>query len=242
LTGYAQHLASHLGEFHGAHHRTPWNSAIQESMADKWLQLDRDQANLRWFDYLGVHPTTLTYYFAHCWEAVHKLYWRRCRDERSAEFVRPWRGNDPMLRSTHAVTCLWRARQTADSLSCRYPVFLNSCYKTSTDRGWGRMPQPNHMYSEAMLESALDAWENEKGASIQWPTSPQFRLYKRGGYSSVQRRFIVWLCNQIRQRESKIHTLATALTRRHLSPEIVAGVFGSEQLKRAQRLIKGNRK
>lgn len=115
-----------------------------ERIGPALLKREVDLFNNCWFDYRFMHPTLRTYVFADIYISLFKEFYERHIDIDSTKargFSRP----DPLdnrppriskerieagvkARKLRTPTCLWRARQTADSLGMPYHEYIKGCF------------------------------------------------------------------------------------------------------------------
>lgn len=209
---------------------------------DSWMlelahipaELREDEAALqssRWFDYRHLLPAQATLLFATTYEEVYREKYAQLRDYRDAHKVAPLRGQD-IFKSTDLLP-LWRARQAADRIGCRYDFYLRFAFDRAWERGWAYMPRPNQLYGEDLVLDVADAWAELRRASLQLARSERFKMARYNGHPD-QDAYHDYLIEQVRDREHPHLVLARLIYREKCLPAELAGEqFGSEVLRRA---------
>lgn len=166
---------------------------IPQALRDNEAEL-RQQ---RWFDYRHLTPAEATYLFAAEYRHAYVEAYKRQRDIRTAEHIRPFAPDD--IFACKELNAMWQVRQAADSIGCKYDFYLRFVFDRFAQRGWRYLPRPNQMASEELVLDIRDAWHIECAASLQ---VAELALYRAAAYNDTpeQNQYYDWLCMQIMQR------------------------------------------
>lgn len=193
----------------------------------------------RWFDYRDMLPAQATQHFADRYDAIYREVYSALRDYRKADDVVALRHDD--LFKSPELLALWRARQAADAIGCKYDFYLRQAFKMAWDRGWTYIPRPNQIYGEALTQDIADQWKLERAASLQLAESPFFRNDAYVGHPN-QDAYHQYLVAEIKQREHPHLSLARVMFKERALPVEVAGAhFPVTVLRRARLLSPSNR-
>tara|TARA_B100002049_G_scaffold236750_1_gene224415 strand:+ start:3166 stop:3855 length:690 start_codon:yes stop_codon:yes gene_type:complete len=191
----------------------------------------------KWFDYRSLHPVHATELFAECYrEAYRRIAAERIDyiDGLKNSGIKP--GGLFDLTKTQA-TGLWRARQSADSLGCRYDFYTLTALRWCEDRHWDRVPRPNQLYSEALVEHVSFRWRLYSAQCLQLAQDGRFTQLTPDRLDSQQRAYVDYLVAQVHDRvhpELAVHSLVTRYST--FTPELARQEFGSELFERAMRI------
>lgn len=187
----------------------------------------------RWFDYRHMLPTEATTHFTEEYDRIYREYYAMTRDKDSADEAMTrvvadlWKGSD--------LIAMWRARQGADRIGCKYEFLLRFCFRRFWERGHTYLPRPNQFYGEEMLLDANDAWQAHLAGSLELAKHERFRLDAYVGHPD-QVAYHTFLVEQIKKREHHHMLLARLVFKEKVLPEEVAGEhFGAEVINRARR-------
>jgi hypothetical protein len=186
----------------------------------------------RWFDYRFMTPAEATYLFAAEYRHAYIEAFKRTRDIRTADKVRPFSPDD--IFESKELTAMWQARQAADMIGCRYEFFLRFAFLRFEHRGWRFFPRANQLSPEELVLDIRDAWATECRASLQVAQLP---IYRAEAYAGVpeQDEYHEWLCGQVKHREHPHLALSRLVYSDPILPEQVAEKhFSAEILKRAK--------
>jgi hypothetical protein len=108
----------------------------------------------RWFDYHDLTPGQATLLFARTFNEVAQRYWEKTQSVTTDMKSVPV--NEAGLMVTQCDIAVWRARQEADRLGCRYETMITFAFERFLNRGFSFMPRPNQIYSEEILLDLAD--------------------------------------------------------------------------------------
>lgn len=182
----------------------------------------------RWFDQRHMLPAQATYRFAAEYQAAYRDSYAEMRDYRKAESATPLVHED-IFKGADLLP-LWRARQEADRIGCRYDFYLRFVFRRCWDRGWHYLPRPNQLYGEELTLDVKDAWETLRKASLQLASEPRFRVGNYEGHPD-QDSYHQYLIEQVKDRVQQHLVLARLIYREQMLPaEVAASHFGAGAL------------
>lgn len=179
----------------------------------------------KWFDYRGLHPVKATYFFAHCFDVGYRRAYAATRDFETSKTIKPFMVDDP-FRSGDIIG-LWRARQTCDNIGVSYEFYVSHALKVCYEGGWRRIPRPNQIYSDAMIDEVVAAWESHCKDILQI-------VQDKSLYGSQQ--VSEWYINQLKKRPSPEYTASKLLRVGILTAEQITEGLDASVAKRAIRL------
>ena len=186
----------------------------------------------RWFDYRDLMPAQLTSLFANRYEVAYREAYARIMDARASENVSPLMGRD--VFESPELLPIWRARQAADQIGCKYDFYLNFAFKRFFERGWRYMPRPNQLYGEELILDANEAWQETTRASLQLANRKRFLPEQYVGHPD-QDAYYAYLVQQVAQREHRHMVLSRLVFREKILPLAVASEhFSADDLTRAE--------
>lgn len=201
---------------------------VPQDMRDEEAEL----MQTRWFDYRDLIPAQATYLFASRYEAMYRESYSMTRDYRDTNKVRPLLNPDVFKGSD--LLSLWRARQAADRVGCKYDFYLRFAMRRFWDRGFSYLPRPNQLYGEELILDVADAWEQALQCSLQLAEQGRFKPEAYMGHPD-QDAYHLYLVEQIKKREHQHMLLARLVYREKVLPvEVVGKHFSADVLKRAQ--------
>jgi len=185
----------------------------------------------RWFDYRHLLPAQATYRFAAEYDAAYRESYAQLRDYRDAEKARTL-NNEDIFKGPDLLP-MWRARQEADGIGCRYDFYLRFIFKRCWERRWPYLPRPNQLYGEEITLDAADAWKELCSASLQLAQSKRFLLLSYEGHPD-QDSYHSYLVEQVRARVHPHLTLARLIYRENMLPaEVAERYFGKDAVQAA---------
>lgn len=186
----------------------------------------------RWFDYRHLLPAQATYLFAFYYDQVYREFYAMHRDYRKAGEVNPLPCAD--IFESNELLALWRGRQAADQIGCKYDFYLRFAFKRYFERAWKFMPRPNQLYGEELVLDIVDAWAEVKSCSLQVATLKRFQPNAYVGHPD-QDAYYAYLVEQINLREHKHMLLSRLVFKDQVLPLDVAGRhFPADVLSRAK--------
>lgn len=212
------------------------------SRDDSWLleitkvdqELRDEEAALmqtRWFDYRHLLPAQATYLFADVYCEIYRELYAQTRDYRKADDIEPLMTAD-IFQSSELIP-LWRARQAADRIGCRYRFFLTQAFHRIWNRGHRYLPRPNQLYGEELWMDIQDQWRESQKHTLQLAESPFFRNEAYRGHPN-QDAYHAYLIEQIKKREHKHMPLARLIVREKMLPiEVAANHFNDALIRKA---------
>lgn len=216
------------------------------SRDDAWLlelanipqELRDEEAALmktRWFDQRDLLPAQATYFFTSRYDEIYRDHFAMMRDRDGAEEAMT-RVVDDVFHGSDLIP-MWKARQEADKIGCRYDFYLYFIFKRVWERGHRMLPRPNQLYGDELVLDIRDAWEEAKRSSLQLATSPRFKPDAYVGHPD-QIAYHAYLVEQIKQREHPAKLIARLVFRERVLPLEIAGEhFGGDVLHKAQFFI-----
>lgn len=186
----------------------------------------------RWFDYRFMTPAEATYLFAAEYRHAYIEAFKRSRDIRKANEIRPFQPDD--IFASKELNAMWQARQAADSIGCKYDFYLRFAFLRFEHRGWRFFPRANHLSAEELILDARDAWAVECRASLQVARLP---IYQAAQFDQLpeQREYYDWLCAQVKMREHQHLALSGLVYENGVLPEAIAlEHFGEKILQKAR--------
>lgn len=213
---------------------------------DSWLlelanipkELREEEAALmqsRWFDQRDLLPAQATYYFTNRYDVIYREHFAMMRDRDGAKEAMT-RVVDDVFKGSDLIP-MWKARQEADRIGCRYDFYLYFVFRRIWDRGHRMLPRPNQLYGDELILDIKDAWEAVKQVSLQLASSPRFKPDAFIGHPD-QVAYHSYLVEQIKQREQQAKLIARLVFREGILPiEIASEHFDSETLRRAKFFI-----
>ena len=210
---------------------------------DAWLleiakipdELRKDEAELRlsrWFDYRDLNAVQLTYLFADRYDTIYREFYAKTIDEERAEKVRTLIGKD-VFESPELIG-VWRARQAADAIGCKYDFYLRFAFNRFFERGWKYAPRPNQMYGEELVMDVKDAWDATLQCTLQLANRKRFQAGNYEGHPD-QDAYHSYLVDMVKTREHKHLILSRLVLKERILPQSIAEKhFDNEVLRRAE--------
>lgn len=210
---------------------------------DSWMleiakipqELREDESELmqtRWFDYRHLLPAQATYLFAAIYDEIYREAHARAKDIDEAEEIMPLMVQD--IFDSPELTSMWRARQVADRIGCRYDFYLRFAFSRFFDRTWRNFPRPNQLFSEELELDITDEWSHAKNVTLQLAKDKRFTIDAYSGHPD-QVAYHAYLVEQIKQREHQHMLIARLVFKEKVLPPEVAGEhFGIDVIRRAQ--------
>ena len=174
----------------------------------------------RWFDYHDLLPGQATLVFALTYNQVAKEYWEKTRGINVEMKGDPIRADS--LFSTGFDVAVWKARQEADRIGCRYDFMIRFAFKRTIDKGFMYLPRPNQLYGEEMLLDLKDAWEEQKRHCLEFSKRPFFWNEHYKGHPA-QRAHHAHLFNEVtkRREESRHSIFKRLIDKERVMPESI---------------------
>ncbi|WP_374335562.1 hypothetical protein [Methyloversatilis sp.] len=185
----------------------------------------------RWFDYHDLLPGQATVLFALTYNLVAQRFWEKTQD-----------ADNPMkcpavitqgLMVTQCEAALWRARQEADRLCCRYEFMIEFVFERFLSRGLHFTPRPNQMYSEEILLDLKDAIATQRSVLLETAKNEFFLASNYVG-DEAQDRYRTYLIDYVKSRErGRQHgILSRLISDGSLTHEFVEQFFEPEVMSR----------
>lgn len=213
------------------------------SRDDSWLleltqvpeELREEESSLmqsRWFDYRNLLPAQATYRFAFYYDTIYRDYFAMTRDIESSEEAMS-RVVDDVFKGSDLIS-IWKARQDADRIGCKYTFYLSFIFRRVWDRGHRMLPRPNQLYSEELSLDIKDAWEHALQNSLQLADAGFLKPGQYCGHPD-QDAYYTYLADQAKKREHQHMILSRLVFREKLLPrEFASKYFSSDVLTRAE--------
>ena len=204
-------------------------SLIPQELRDREAEL----YGSKWFDYRDLLPSHATKEFADKYDQVYREFYSRAFDYRLADRIKALLCTD--IFAGNDLLPLWRARQAADRIGCKYEFYIRSVFSRLYERGWSRLPRPNQLYNEEIELDVSDLWNTARSAFIQMSDSTRFRAESYVGHPD-QDAYYSYLIGEIKKREHPHLALASVVFKEKVLPADLAGEhFGSDVLARAKK-------
>jgi hypothetical protein len=197
----------------------------------------------RWWDYRRMAPGHSFYLFAHHYYRASKIAAKKMIAERAKGFTRHGRMmfglEGPALvemdaeglwdRDQAHITGLWKAMLVADAIGMPYGDFCRLACQVAVERLWSRLPRPSQLYSEKLAVFVMEAWDEQRKVKF---TAAQHPVYAVENYDArqMQEDYRAYLIEQIKQIDSKVPALASALYFRPQLPLDVAQQHFTQQI------------
>jgi hypothetical protein len=139
---------------------------------EKIQLLKQTEPDTCWFDYVGLSLEDRNLEFAKDFCKAYRGSYARRVDAKKSQFIRPipgFKGDDLSTLSQRNLTCVWKARQSADDLSIPYFHYCDIAIEIGDKHLWTFLPQINQMYSFAMRALVQDGWEKRIATQLILP-------------------------------------------------------------------------
>lgn len=192
----------------------------------KTLAKELELTDTAWFDYRMMHPTLRTYLFAHHYDKAFQYMVALHVDVEQVQGEDPRsyfpKGDDPLgktkatllkeqksgiVGSYKLMHAIWKARQKADELGMPYDIFCMSGMKAAIGRIWQRIPSPQQLYSDNIVNMIIERWAELLGERMFVATDPFYKLQNWVDHPA-QLDHANWICAQVMQRSRPEMTLA----------------------------------
>ncbi len=193
---------------------------VTETLISPTLLANEQQcANKRWFDVRDLHPLAATAYFAECFMVQHANV-TLCRgrsDYKSAPFRSGIKRVLLIEQSKTTLSGLWKARQTADMLSCPYDYFVFNLQLIAEKRGRRHLLRPCQLYQKELIEIFTEQWNKRINTKLLFSEDPHF-TEQAFIDNPIQREHRNFVAAQITLRAAplNIRLLASAVYNHHL--------------------------
>ena len=202
---------------------------IPHSLRDEEAELMKS----RWFDYRHMLPAQATYLFVHAYNEMYREVHAKIRDYREAVTAASLITED--IFEGKDLLSMWRARQEADRIGCKYNFYLRFAFNRGLERGWAYIPRPNQLFAETLALDIKDAWADERMYSLQLATNLRFVVDCYVGHPD-QDAYHLYLIAEAKKREHPHMILARLIFQEGILPYEIAGQhFGVDVLLRAKR-------
>ena len=185
----------------------------------------------KWFDYRRMHPLKATYYLAHNYNETYKKAVSMSKDKDLGEYVRGFKGLDFLLSKERL--SFWRLRQLIDSLGIRYDFYVSYAMKFClAEKSWKHIPRPAQLGRPVIVVGAMNAWQAECRARIQFCKDKRYKSSNFMGHSD-QVAYENFIIEAIKSRQHPQFSLEAALyTEEAVRIEEAILRFPSETLQR----------
>jgi hypothetical protein len=189
-------------------------------------------AKTRWFDYRHMHPTTATYYFAHCYQKQTRRFYAETIDERLAPNIRAFQPQDIFM--SRDLTAMWHARRLCDTHGWPYTELLLFAQARFVARTQHQFPRPNQLYGEEIEIDMKPHWVAKVARQITHAESPRFLASQFKG-ELVQAQHMRFLVEQVLARPAPRHRLLARLFKEdRLSPQLARTFFTEAEVQAAE--------
>lgn len=222
--------------------RTPHQYAyvnLANIVGKELLEKELSLLTTKLYDYQYTNPVDATQQFLDAFIKTHKSYWAKTRDlyesvNKPGVSERKLLSNKPSV-----ISALWQGRQVADSIGCRYDSYIITAFEyLVSEKIWQRLPQPNQIYSEEIIEHVAEQW-NATSGSFPIPTDPRFQISPISD-TFIHRMFRNYVVESYKQKSTDLlpQFVAWNLLEKNLFSEAqVAEAFGDDFLERAKRYV-----
>lgn len=208
--------------------------AVAHELALIPQELRDEEAGLmqsRWFDYRNMLPAQATEAFAKAYDTVYRDYYAMVRDYRRVEEITPI--CTEIFKSAELIA-IWKARQAADKIGCKYEFFLREAFKRAWERGNRYLPRPNQLYGDELVSDIAQEWKSVTGQVTPLAERSFFKNSSYVGHPD-QDAYHAYLIEQVKNREHRHLLLSRLVFRERVLPLEVAGEhFGADVLSRAK--------
>jgi hypothetical protein len=162
----------------------------------------------KWYDYRRLHPTQATCLFVDLYRKAYSKTMQTFVDQDKGKYATGVKGKT--LADMREAKAFWRTRQKIDDTGMRYDFFLSEAMNWCIANGWKRPPRPAHLANNDIILAALNAWELECRAKIQYPVDDFYKAVHFFGHKD-QIAYERWLVGQIKKRNHPKYGLNAAL-------------------------------
>jgi hypothetical protein len=141
----------------------------------KWLAVEAELFQSKWFDYRFLHPVLATEQYAQAFSEVYRDNYRRNIDKATSEHISPLSNPNIFECKPATLIGLWRGRQVADMLCIPYETFLRLSYQERL-RYWRskHLPRPSQLYSTEVVERVITQWEKMQEVRLYFSELPEY--------------------------------------------------------------------
>lgn len=202
-----------------------------KSVDPRFLKLEAELFESKWWDYRRLHPVIATYLFAHEYNNAYQWIVKRCRDIERGQYMKGFKGKD--IFEGKEVIAFWKARQSADRLGMRYDFYIRTAMKWAEDRNWRNIPRPIHLYSDDLVEHLKEKWAEEARARLQSATAECYRIDSYSAHPD-QDAYREWAFEQVSRRPYKEFALHHYMQHGQVCEQLAETRFGNEIVRRAK--------
>lgn len=206
---------------------------LEELAASPSVRLkDAEYDGTKWYDYRGIHNTINTYLFADCYRRIYLQRFDKLMGGKSRPYTIGWRGDDVFADSGKR-TSFWLARQSADSISTPYPLYISYAFDFTFDSKWKNLPLPSQLYSEPLVKYAVSKYLQALRSDPPMPTNSAYLSHNYCG-TKDQDDFQAWMVDNVKITGNISANIANhVFETRLLLPKTVIDNFGKEALDKA---------
>lgn len=205
-------------------------SISEEEIPSHLLEKEKELNKVKWFDYRKLNNVASTSLFFLLYLKVYREFFAKEFDVDDAVNQIPDFCDESGEVNMTTRLFFWVARQTADSLGCKYEFFIRTAFKRVYEFGWSYLPTPEQMTSMDAVEDIKDAWNDWKKVSLQLASNPCFLAKAYCGLPE-QNAYHDYLVEQVNSRVQRTYMIARVVYQEKLIPIGKAEeLFGKEEL------------
>ncbi|WP_232627634.1 hypothetical protein [Methylobacterium sp. Leaf118] len=198
-----------------------------------WL-VERDLAQMKWFDYRFLSPVQATLHYVDEYQRVFRLKWRRHFDSTDAGKKRGI-ATGGLFHSRKEFSEFWNARVHADSMGVRYDVYISTAMETALRRAkQKRLLRAGQMRRADCIQAIEKRWEEELAGSRWLSELPH---YRGENHCALPAQFAhqEHVAHGVRKRSNGALALGMAIDELRVLPvETAEAVHGAEFVARAR--------
>lgn len=197
------------------------------------LEKEKELETLKWFDYRRMNPVSSTSLFFLVYLKIYKEFYAKEFDVETAVDALPDFCDEEGNVTLATRLLFWVARQSADSIGCRYEHYIRTAFKRVYEFGWSYLPSPEQLSTMDCVMDVKDNWEEWKIHSLQLAHSDWYSAKSYCG-SPEQNAYHEYLVEQCRLRKQPLYTISRVVYQEKLIPvNIAETLFSKEELERA---------
>jgi len=210
---------------------------VQERLASKYLEPEKQLFETKWFDYRLMTPKGATDQFAEAYGVIYRRKYAANFD-RTRAALKKGLLNEGVYASQRELAGIWGARQFADRLGLPYDLFISWAMEGCLRSGSKKIPRPNQLYGskgELIANHVRSTWSDHcREARFMFSALPIYRVNAYCGFSAQDARYD-WIIEQVRVRHAKPWILAKVCFDEQVLPIARAvSEFGEAAIDRAR--------
>lgn len=198
-----------------------------------WL-VERELAQMKWFDYRFLSPVQATLDFVQEYQRIFRLKWGQSFDSADADKKRGIAAGG-LFHSRKEFSEFWNARVHADSMGVRYEVYISTAMETALRRAkQKRLLRAGQMRRADCIQAIEKRWEEELAGSRWLSELPH---YRSENHCALPAQFAhqEHVAHGVRKRSNGALALGMAIDELRILPvETAEAVHGAEFVARAR--------